>query len=409
VQKLLKISQQTFWQIIVKVITTVSGFIILGIVSRNYGPAGTGNFTLALTYLAFFYTLADFGFNAEVLRRIKNLESRVKDQELQKLLATRIIWSLLLMVLAAILVLLLPQSFNIDFRLSVLVGSLIILFYAINQTAQVSFQTNHRYDLDIPGTIIGVMAGTIAIFFLALNNSPVYLLILGYVLAWLIHSSLSLFFSKKWASLKPFYDLLYIKSLFKDSWPIAGTLVLNTIYFRADAFILSYYHSAAEVGIYNLAYQFFQALLVLPTFIMNSFYPMMLETFKNNLSHFNKKIKLAAIGLFFGSLVLSLITYYLSPFLINLIAKSGFEGSISALQILSFGFPAYFLSALLMWVMVTKKMYKSLLVVYGLGLIFNVVANLIYIPNNSYLAASVITGLSEYLILILQVVILWLI
>jgi len=48
VQKLLKISQQTFWQIVVKAITTTAGFIIIGIISRNYGQSGVGDFTLAL-------------------------------------------------------------------------------------------------------------------------------------------------------------------------------------------------------------------------------------------------------------------------------------------------------------------------------------------------------------------------
>lgn len=70
-KSLVKIFQQTFWQILGKIVTSFSTFIILGLVARNYGKEGTGIFTLVLTYLSIFYILADFGFNAHVLRECK--------------------------------------------------------------------------------------------------------------------------------------------------------------------------------------------------------------------------------------------------------------------------------------------------------------------------------------------------
>lgn len=405
-QKILKISQQTFWQIIVKLITTISGLVILSVVSRNYNESGTGDFTLALTFLAFFYILADFGFNAEVLHRVKKEDQLLTKQEFSKLFSTRIIWSLLLLIASLLITLLLPSHFSLDFKLSVILGSLIIVFYAINQTAQAIFQFLHRYDLDILPTILGVILGTLLIYYLGFKGYPLAYLILGYTLMWLTHAFFAGYFSWRLVNFKFSFDFYYLTKLFKTTWPIAGTLALNTIYFRVDSFILSYYSNSAEVGVYNLAYQFFQTALVLPTFIMNSFYPMMLETFKANLKVFQNQIKLAFLGLLVLGLFGSFLTYLTAPILIKIITSNGFSGSVTSLQILSLGFPAYFLSALLMWVMVTKKMYKTLFIVYLLGLLFNLIANLIFIPQYFYVAASWITGISEYLILGLQIVIL---
>lgn len=420
-QKLLKISQQTAWQIIVKAITTVSGFIILGIVSRTYGEVGTGNFTLALTYLAFFYILSDFGLNAEVLKKAKSKKpapseatpkagevegSKVKN-EWQKLLGTRIAWSGILLLASMVVILMLPPPFSEDFKWASIFGSLIILFYAINITAAGLFQANDRYDLDIPPTLFGVAIGTVVIWFGSREGWPVYLVILGYTTAWLVHSVGSYFLAASLAGkLTPIFDKQYARDLFKTTWPLAGTLFLNVIYFRVDAFILSYYRGSVDVGIYNMAYQFFQAILVLPAFIMNSFYPIMLETLKVKSQQLKVQIRNAAFLLVTFSLGISLITYFLSPFLIKLVTGSGFAGSVVSLQILSFGLPAYFLSALLMWVMITKGMYKKLLLIYGLGLTFNILANLLFIPQHSFYAASWITGASEYLILGMQAVLL---
>ena len=64
---LFQVSQQTFWQLLGKAITSLATFIILGMVTRAYGEAQTGVFTLALTYLAFFYLISDFGINAHIV------------------------------------------------------------------------------------------------------------------------------------------------------------------------------------------------------------------------------------------------------------------------------------------------------------------------------------------------------
>jgi O-antigen/teichoic acid export membrane protein len=406
VQKLLKISQQTFWQIIVKIATSGTGLITLGIITRTYGETGTGNFTLALTYLAYFYTIADFGFNAHVLESLQATGSR-QQLEWRKLLGARILWGGFLTLLSIILLFLLFPSFSGDFKLAVLIGSPIILFYALNITSLALFQVKHRYDLDIFPTLVGVLVCFGIVLFTASNGLPIYLAILGYLIAWFIHSFGTLVLSKRFLNnFKPIFDKTYIKNLFIDTWPIAGTLVLNTVYFRIDSFILAFYYPASVVGIYNVAYQIFQSLMVLPVFVMNSFYPLMLQTI-NSVDKFKNQIKLASIGLFFSSILVTIVTYLSAPFAINLITGAGFGGSVESLRILSLSFPAFFLSALLMWVMIAKKMYKKMFFIYTLGLLFNLVANITFIPQGSFIAASYITGISEYLILTAQIAILF--
>ena len=90
--------------------------------------------------------------------------------------------------------------------------------------------------------------------------------------------------------------------------------------------------------------------------------------------------------------------------IINIITGGGFTGAAESLRILSLGFPAYFVTALFIWVLVAKKRYKLMLGIYVIGAIFNLLANWLYIPQSSFYAASWITIASEYLILFLQLV-----
>ncbi|MBI4038659.1 oligosaccharide flippase family protein [Candidatus Daviesbacteria bacterium] len=399
-----KIFKQTFWQISGKVVTSASTLIILGLVTRNYGEAGTGIFTLALTYLAIFYLLADFGFNAHVLKKLKlnNLPSAEQNllvkTEWRKLLGTRIAWSAILVVLAVGLLPFWPFTTQ-EFAKAVMFGSLAIIGSAVFTTCNLIFQSRLRYDLSILSSSLGVILSLGLFIYPVSLKYPIHFLFLAQLLGWAVIALTSLVLVKKFLpTVTAIFDRVYIVNLFKHSWPIAATLSLNVVYFRADSFMVAYFKSMAEAGIYNLAYQVFQSVLVLPTFIMNSYYPLMLKSLK--------EIKFVGVSLFFLSFLGTVFTIILAPLIIKTLTGAGFAGSTQSLQILSLGFPAYFLSSLMMWLMVSKGRYQKMLLIYSIGLIFNLILNLSYIPRYSYLAACWITVISEYLILILQIIIL---
>lgn len=398
-----KIFQQTFWQILGKIVTSLSTFIILGLVARKYGEEGTGVLTLSLTYLGIFYLLSDFGFNAHVLKQVTAAPLRgglqVTD-EWQKLLGTRILWSVILVGISLGLLPFLPFATS-NFFQAVLIGSCAILASGIFVTSNLIFQSKLRYDLSVLASSLGGLFGLGVFIYLISRGFPIPYLLLGHLLGWTIIAGISLILVKRLTlQVFPIFNLPYIKSLFKDSWPIAATLALNMVYFRADSFMISVFRNNSEVGIYNVAYLVFQTALVLPAFIMNAYYPLLLKSFKEV-----KKIALALFGL---SVLGTLLTFNLAPLIIRILTGGGFSGSLESLQILALGFPAFFLSSLLMWILVTKGKYKAMLLIYALGLSFNIFLNWLFIPQYSFYASSWITVASEYMILVLQTVVLFL-
>jgi len=394
-----KISQQTLWQISGKAVSVVSTIIILGLITRKYGEEGTGIFTLALTYISMFMLLSDFGFNAHVLKSLQSSVFSLQKQMFRKLLGTRIVWAMVLIGISISILPFLPIGGD-QFRQMIILGSPIIFGSAVFVSTNLLFQFKLRYDLSVVATSAGVLTNLfLVVFFVNANFSLLYL-ILAQVLNWMLVCLLALIFSRKITqTIVPIFDAGFSKKLIKSSWPIAATLALNVIYFRADSFMIAYFKGISDAGIYNIAYSVFQSALVLPTFIMNAYYPLMLKS--------QKGIKLVALGLGLIAVIGTILTLISAPFVINLLTGRGFDGSVLSLQILSLGFPAYFLSALLMWVLVARGSYKNLLVIYTTGLIINLILNFIFIPQYSFYAASYITVISEYLILLLQILILY--
>lgn len=397
-----KVFQQTGWQIIGKGISAFSTIYILAIITRLYGEYGTGIYTLSLAYLSFFFLAADLGLNGYILPKLS------KDvNQANILFSIRFIWSIILVIISNILVWFLPFK-NELFVQSVFLGSVSIFFSGLFNSSNLVFQNNLRYDKSVISQSFGAAASLLVTFYLSSVKVPISILALGPLCGWIINGLSAMFFVRGFYKFKFFFpETKHIIALAKSAWPISLSLLLNVIYFRVDTFILSAWYSFSEVGIYNLAYQIFSNILVLPAFIMNGYYPLMIKTLTDYRVIFIKQIKFAGLFLLLASIVIAVLIWYLSPFIVQIVAGGGFEGSSRALRILSFGLPAYFLSALLMWTMVCVEKLKPMLSVYFLGLITNIFLNLLFIPAFSFIAASWVTVITEYLILILQITILW--
>lgn len=399
---LFKVSEQTLWQLFGKLATSVSTFILLGLVARNFGESGTGALTLALTYLTIFYLLADMGINAHV---IKEYGASDFEKDWRRLLGFRVLNSLILIGLAILIAFFLPLENN--FKQMIIWGSPAIIGSAVFVTVSAIYQSKLRYDLAALTSAFGGLI-SLGITFVVIQTKNEASLIIGPTLGWLGCGVLALLLAKKFIkNITPLLNFKFIQQLLLETWPIFLVMILNILYFRIDSFLLAKFKNISEVGIYNLPYQIFQTLLVVPTFIMNGFYPIMIESFQLEKRNFVSQVKKAMGIMLILALCGALLTNILSPLIISLISGGkGFAGSYSVLQILALGFPGFFISSIFMWLMIVLKKYKSMLVIYLIGLLVNVFLNWVYIPQFSYIASAYITIFSEYLILVLQAFIL---
>lgn len=394
-----KVFKQTSWQLIGKGITAFSTVIIVGLVSRGYGEARTGEFSLALTFLGFFYLAVDFGINAYIIHSV------AENKVWQKLLGLRILWAGILTA-SCFLLTFFWNGQSLEFKRAVFIGSLSILGYSIFVSTNALFQKMLRYELVIFSSSLSALVSVVIVFFLVYIRIELAYLLLGSLIGWIVCATTSLALIKRFVDVKPIFEFNFIKKTFKEAWPIAITLVLNVVYFRADSFIIASVKGYKDVGVYSVAYQIFQTGLVLPTFIMNGYYPLMLNSLKEDKLKFLKEVKIVSVYLLILSLLGVFTTLVLSPTLISILT-GGFEGSVLSLRILSFGFPAFFLSSLLMWVFLSLKKFKILAFIYLIGLIINLMLNFIFIPQYSYIGSSWITSISEYLILVLLLITLY--
>ena len=406
-----KVLFNTGWQVVGKVVTASSTLLITLIIGRSLGPSGFGEFTKIFVFVGYFYIIADFGLNSIF---VKEAQSYTRDKEksvnnlFKAILTLRVVIAFFLVLIAIMVAFFLPYNseastgFSPLVKTGIMIASLTIITQALFTTANGFFQKKLRYDFSaiaaISGSIVMVLATAIIYF----TTRSLLLFVSIYILGGLTYVAASFFLISKKFDYKFFtsFDLTKSKALLLSAWPIGVALILNLLYFRADVFILASFRSSAEVGLFALGYQFFEAALAVPIFFANALYPLLSEAFAKNIEEFKKIVRNWALYLVAFSIILTICLLLIS-FLIPLIFDSRFEDSKTTLQILALGMPFFFLSALFWHVLIIYNKQKLLIYVYAAGAIFNLTVNLIFIPIYGYRAAAITTVISEAFIMLL--------
>ena len=401
----IKVAYNTSVQVFGRLFTGLITYLVTLILVRQYGSVGFGEFVKILTYISYFYIMADFGANAVTLRKI-TADEKETNVFMSNLLGFRIVFSLILVFVSTSLLVFLPQGTDQGFtsvaRLGIILGSLTILTQSLLTTTNVYFQKTMRYDKSVIAASLGYLLTLLLAFGFARLNVSVALLSLPYVMGGAFSVLVAFLFLGQ--GILPAFNIKYWRIIFFESLPLGITLVLNLVYFKADSFILTLTRSTQEVGVYGLAYKFFEICLVLPTFFMNSLYPIFLERKNNGLENILRK---SGLFLLFSSLILTLAVFITAPAIINFTAGTkqvDFEGAIIALRILSLSLPFFFISSFLMWLLITHEKQNLLVPFYGLSMILNVVLNAIFIPTHGYLAAAITTGITEVFVTLLLLI-----
>ncbi|MBI3981155.1 flippase [Candidatus Microgenomates bacterium] len=388
----------------------ITYFITLFLV-REYGAVGFGEFTKILTYVSYFYIFADFGANAYIVKKLSE-DEETSLKHLSNLMGLRLIFALFLIFLSLAFLVVLPQGsgqgFTFVTRIGVIIASLTMITQAMITTFSAWFQKNLRYDKLSLTLIIGNLFTLIVAYFITLSSLPVYYVFVAYVFGQAISVFLCYLLAEKKFGLG--FDFTYWKRIIAFSWPLGLTLIFNLVYFKVDSFILTLTRSTQEVGIYGLAYKFFEMAIIFPSFFMNSLYPVFLEKLKERPGNFSELTKNIGVFLIGTSLVLALTIFFIAPFLINFTAgdkQADFVGGISALRILSLSLPAFFLSSFFMWVLITTQKQILLVPFYGFSMILNIFLNILLIPRYGYLAAASTTLITEVCVTLLLAIPVW--
>ena len=405
------IASNTFYQLISKFISMTVTLGLSIFISMKYGSEGYGLFSILQSLPALFYIVADFGLNAISAREIAKDSSKTSEI-FENVLFLRLIIS----IVGVVLCLFASHYLYTDERIrwGLALGSLIIITQSLIMTTNMVFQIKLKYDLSSISNTLGYLFILGISYYLILNKVGIEYINFTYVLGGVVTLIINLYLIySKFFKFNYRFDRKYLKFLAIESWPLGLMFLFSQINFRADSILLSFLPLPSQfgnnlnaVGVYAFPYKIFEVILVVPTFMMNSAYPLLLEKFNQDSLKFKAFFKKTLNLFLVVGLILTIFTLTFSEFLkkyeiINLYFNSEFQRSPEILSILSIGLIVFFLSQPIAWVYVIYGKQKLLPFVYLIASIFNVSMNYLLIPKYGYIASSYLTWSSELIILLI--------
>lgn len=396
--------KNTALQSLTKIITlTLSLLLITPLLTRYLAEDGYGGYAFVTAFVLFFGTVANWGTDIITVREA------VKSKRQQVVFGTAAILRLAFSVVAFVLI-------NIAVRTNpswthlvgpTTIASFVLLFLSIKTTVGAVFQALLRYDLLAAVELVSTAAFLIFIVMAMAGRTGVGGVMLAWVVATGIAAAVGVVLAARVVRLNLSFDRKVGKRIFLEAVPTGALLATFTVYNRLDTVILQHFHTDAAVGVYGLAYKVYDNATAPAAFLANSLFPIFSRGFAGRDSQLKYIYKRAIFWFLFFGVAAAGSVFVLAGPIVWLLGAGGFAQAAGILRILSVALVFAYLNHLTGYSLIAFGRQSSSFLIAIAALVFNIAANIIFIPVYSYTAAAAVTVATEGIVLVLSSIMVW--
>jgi O-antigen/teichoic acid export membrane protein len=381
------------------VIKTLS-FLFSVLVVRNLGPEAFGQYSAVIAFGMVFAFFSDLGLAPYAVREI----ARMRDQADA---GTRIgsLWAnitVLRLILSIITIVIIISTAILTNRPPTLVNAIALstiglLCYSI-AIASTILSGHERFDLTAQGNIAN------QIVFVTLGALALWLGFgyIGLIVASLAGSAtLAFIYVRNAHSLGVRMGRIEPRTWFallRASFPFGLISLALGLSYKFDSFLLNITRGDTETGLYNAAYNLVFSTVVLSNVINTALYPSLSRAVANGSNDLNSIYERAMRYLMLIALPIAVGVSALAHQIVPFLYKSNYAAAIPALQIVIWVVPLMYMSEFLGYIVVIKGEEKSAARAVLASTSVNLIMNLILVPRFGFLAAAVMTVVTEFVL-----------
>lgn len=381
----------------------ISGNIIFKILSlivtiylaRYLGTVGFGKYSFVFAYLAFFSIITDLGIQKILVREMAR-EPKRAPEIIGNTYIIRSILTILAVILAFIIINL--MQYPADTTTYVYIGTITLLFISFSDFYRTIFEANLRMEYNVIARLSFKGLQAVLILWIIYIGGTLAQILIATVFAEAVNTLLNYIFSRKFVRPKFKIDLKLWKYIIKESLPLALSSIIWIIHFRTDVVMLSILTGDAQVGIYSAAFKLSEPLVLIPSALLVSLFPLMSVSFKDSRDRLIKMYRLSFKYILIIMLPIAVGVALRAEDAIMLIYESEFAGSITVLQILVWAFVLNSFNAVLSNLLVSIDQQRLHTLSLGLGALFNVGLNFFLITLMGYNGAAIATVITKIII-----------
>lgn len=191
---------------------------------------------------------------------------------------------------------------------------------------------------------------------------------------------------KKWK-----FEFQRVKELLSEGWMVMLGAIFAIVYLKIDQVMIRWLISAEEVGVYSVAARISESWYFIPTIIVSSLFPKLIELKRESQEKFRNRLQQLFNLLFLIALSLAVVISFIAKPLIVGLYGAEYQYASLILQIHIWAGVFIFMRAIFSkWVLVEDALAFSL-ITQGFGALANVLTNILLIPAYGGVGAAIAT------------------
>ena len=394
-QGFIKYFKNTSWLLGEKILRMAVGLFVGIWVARYLGPEQFGLFSYAQAFVGLFTVIAGLGLDSIIVREL------VKNPSKQAtLLGTafylKLIGALLVLLILAGIVTLSRQD-NLTTWLIFIIASATI-FQSFN-VIDFFFQAKVLSKYVVYANITSLLISSFIKIGLILANAPLIafawvvlfdsvILMLGFVYYFQRHAKLDI---KRLS----FSKLMAIK-LLKDSWPLILSGLVISVYMKVDQIMIKEMLNVEAVGQYAAAVRLSEAWYFIPMVVASSLFPAIINAKKVSEELYYIRLQKLYDLMVWVAIVIALPMTFLSDWVVELLYGEQYNQAGEVLMIHIWAGVFVFLGVAFSKYLANENLTMKFFYRTFLGMLINVILNILLIPKYSINGAAIATLLGQF-------------
>lgn len=382
------------WLLFEKGVTMGVSLITSIFIARGLGTDGYGSYSYAISLYALISPLSALGLNAIV---VKELASENKGIVMSNAFIMRVVGALIgsSVLLSLSAGLFIRTTYEESYIIVLL--SVANIFTAIN-VVEFWFQSKVESKYTVKVRVANALIFGLLKLILVFNKSE--LVLFGCVYALEVMSfSIFLYFTYR-NKVRSFtfkeFDICYAKKLLDSSKWLLFSSIAAVIYLKIDQIMLAQHVSKSELGIYAVAARLSEVWYMFPMILVQTLFPKLLNLKSQDKVAYNKELQRMCNYLFGFSILVVIVVFLISPYVIPFLFGVKYNASIDILKIHIVASIFIFLRALLSKWFIAEGLFKYSLLSQALGAITNILLNMNFIPTYGIKGAAYATVISYF-------------
>ncbi len=391
-QSFKKYFRNTSWLFTEKILKLIIGFLINIYIIRYLGPSQFGLLSYAISFVGLFAAFATLGLDNITVRELV-ISPDKKDEILGSTFFLKIFGAILSILLIWLTTILISEtSYN---KLLILIIAFSTIFQSFN-VIDLYFQSKVLSRFTVYVQVSTLFISSTLKFLLVIFNFPLlYFAIVMLVETALIAAGFNVVFKiNHQLILKWQFVNSRAKQLLKNSWPLILSGLVIAIYVKIDQVIIKNMMTDKDVGYYAAAVRIAEAWYFIPTAISTSVFPAIINAKKISEKLYLSRLQKLYDILAWVAICISIPITIFSKDIIKFLLGPDFIQSASVLTIYIWAGVAVFLGVASSQYLINENLTKISFLRTFIGMVFNVVLNLILIPKMGIIGSALATLIS---------------